>query len=426
MSVRRVQLAADGVRALAAELSPPPPDPQIAAQVAAIIADVRDRGDGALVEFVRRFDCETFTESQIRVGDKAIADAVARLDPTVRDAILVAAAQVRGLAQVARPADVVAHLEFGQHITVRQIPVASAGLYVPGGRAAYPSTVVMAVVPAQVAGVERIAIVTPTTSDGTAHEVILAAAGLLGIDEVYAVGGPGSIAALAFGTETIAPVSVIAGPGSAWVQEAKRQVYGTVGIDGIAGPSELVIVADVTANPDEVAADLLGQAEHGADSPAMLISADATVVDRVEEALSALRADGTVTLVTCPDLEVALDFAEMFAPEHLQLQIADAVRVAGRVRQAGAVFVGANGGTAFGDYVAGSNHILPTGGAARFASSVSPATFMRRMAVIDLPDAAVTALTPHLAAIADSEGFPNHRRSAQVRATRIAREGDSR
>lgn len=425
MSVRRVELAADGIRALAAELSPPPPDPQIAAQVAAIIADVRDRGDAALVEFVRRFDCPDFTDDLIRVPAAAIARAVETLDPALRDAILVAAAQVRALAQAARPSEVAADLEFGQHITVRQIPVASAGLYIPGGRAAYPSTVVMAAVPAQVAGVERIAIVTPTTTEGTAHEVILAASGLLGIDEVYAVGGPGSIAALAFGTASIAPVSVIAGPGSAWVQEAKRQVYGTVGIDGIAGPSELVIVADATANPDEIAADLLGQAEHGADSPAILVSADRAVVDRVAAALAALDADGTVTLVTCADRDVALEFAEAFAPEHLQLQIADATTVAGRVRQAGAVFVGANGGTAFGDYVAGSNHILPTGGAARFASSVSPATFMRRMAVIDLPDAAVTALTPHLAAIADSEGFPNHRRSAQVRATRIAREGDS-
>ena len=424
--MRRVALAADGIRALAAELSPPPPDPQIAAQVAAIIADVRERGDVALVEFVRRFDCPDFTVDLIQVPADAIARAVETLDPALRDAILVAAAQVRALAQAARPTDVVADLDFGQHITVRQIPVGSAGLYVPGGRAAYPSTVVMAAVPAQVAGVERIAIVTPTTAEGTAHEVILAAAGLLGIDEVYAVGGPGSVAALAFGTATIAPVSVIAGPGSAWVQEAKRQVYGTVGIDGIAGPSELVIVADATANPDEVAADLLGQAEHGADSPAILVSADGEVVDRVEAALTALDTEGRLTLITCDTLDIALEFAETFAPEHLQLQIADATAVAGRIRQAGAVFVGANGGTAFGDYVAGSNHILPTGGAARFASSVSPATFLRRMAVIDLPDAAVTALTPHLAAIADSEGFPNHRRSAQARATRIAREGDTR
>jgi histidinol dehydrogenase len=274
-----------------------------------------------------------------------------------------------------------------------------------------------------VAGVGRIAVVTPPTADGAAHTVILATAGLLGVDEVYAVGGPGAIAALAFGTQTIAPVSVIAGPGSAWVQEAKRQVFGTVGIDGIAGPSELVVVADGTADPVEVAADLLGQAEHGVDSPAILVSPDRALVGAVATALADGDAAGAVTLVDCDSLDAAVRFAEAFAPEHLQLQVEDAERLAGDVRQAGAVFVGANGATAFGDYVAGSNHILPTGGAARFASSVSAATFMRRMAVVQLSDAAVTALTPHLTALADAEGFPNHRRSAQVRAARIARGG---
>jgi histidinol dehydrogenase len=248
---------------------------------------------------------------------------------------------------------------------------------------------------------------------------------LLGIDEVYAVGGPASIAALAFGTATIAPVSVIAGPGSAWVQEAKRQVFGQVGIDGLAGPSELVVIADADANAGEVAADLLAQAEHGADSPAILVSTEATVVDAVAAELAAGEAAGIVTLVDCASLDVALAFAEAFAPEHLQLQVREARTIAGSIRHAGAVFVGANGGTAFGDYVAGSNHILPTGTAARFASAVSASTFTRRMSVVDLPDAAVSALTPYLASIADAEGFTNHRRSAEVRAARIARQGGS-
>ncbi len=423
MNVRRVTLEPDGAQRLAGALAPPPPDAAIAERVAEIIADVRAHGDDALVELTRRFDCAGFTHDQIRVPQDAIARAVADLDPALREAILVAAAQVRALAQATRPADVSAALPLGQQITVRQLPVVAAGVYVPGGRAAYPSSLIMAAVPAQVAGVGRIAVVTPPTTDGVAHGVILGTAGLLELDEVYAVGGPGSIAALAFGTQTIGAVSVIAGPGSAWVQEAKRQVFGSVGIDAIAGPSELVVVADGDADPVEIAADLLGQAEHGPDSPAILASPDRALVSAVAGVLAESETPGTVTLIDCPSMDSALRFAEAFAPEHLQLQVADAVRLADDVRQAGAVFVGANGGTAFGDYVAGSNHILPTGGAARFASGVSAATFMRRMSVVALPDAAVTRLTPYLAAIADAEGFANHRRSAEVRAARITCEG---
>lgn len=423
MKIRRVTLEPDGAQALAQALSPPPPAADIAERVAEIVADVRANGDDALVELTRRFDCPSFTHDQIRVPRSVIARAVTELAPALRDAILVAATQVRALAEATRPSDISAALPLGQQITVRQVPVAAAGLYVPGGRAAYPSSLIMAAVPAQVAGVGRIAVVTPPTADGPAHTVILATAGLLGVDEVYAVGGPAAIAALAFGTQTIAPVAVISGPGSAWVQEAKRQVFGAVGIDGIAGPSELVVVADGQADPLEVAADLLGQAEHGPDSPAILASPDRTLVNAVAAALADGDVGGAVTLIDCDSLDSALLFAEAFAPEHLQLQVVDAERLAAFVRQAGAVFVGANGATAFGDYVAGSNHILPTGGAARFASSVSAATFMRRMAVVRLPDGAVTTLTPHLAVLADAEGFPNHRRSAQVRAARIARGG---
>ena len=423
MKIRRVTLEPDGAQALAQALSPPPPAADIAERVAEIVADVRANGDDALVELTRRFDCPSFTHDQIRVPRSVIARAVTELAPALRDAILVAATQVRALAEATRPSDISAALPLGQQITVRQVPVAAAGLYVPGGRAAYPSSLIMAAVPAQVAGVGRIAVVTPPTADGPAHTVILATAGLLGVDEVYAVGGPAAIAALAFGTQTIAPVAVISGPGSAWVQEAKRQVFGAVGIDGIAGPSELVVVADGQADPLEVAADLLGQAEHGPDSPAILASPDRTLVNAVAAALADGDVGGAVTLIDCDNLDSALLFAEAFAPEHLQLQVVDAERLAAFVRQAGAVFVEANGATAFGDYVAGSNHILPTGGAARFASSVSAATFMRRMAVVRLPDGAVTTLTPHLAVLADAEGFPNHRRSAQVRAARIARGG---
>jgi histidinol dehydrogenase len=422
-AVERVTLGPGEADALARSLAPPPPDPEIADRVREILADVRERGDDALVDATRRFDCEDFTRERIRVAPADLAAAEAALGRPLREALLLAIAQVRALADATRPGDVSSVLPLGQRITVRAVAVASAGIYVPGGRAAYPSSLIMGAVPAQAAGVERIAIVTPPGPDGRAAPVVLATASLLGIDEVFAVGGPAAIGALAFGTATIGPVAVIAGPGSAWVQEAKRQVFGTVGIDGIAGPSEVVVVADGSIDPAALAQDLLAQAEHGPDSPAILVSPDARVLDAVGACLAREQADGAITLVHTASLEEAIEFAEAFAPEHLQLAVTDAERLAGAVRQAGAVFTGPNGGTAFGDYIAGSNHILPTGGAARFASAVGPATFMRRMSVVELPDQAVSALTPHLAEMAQAEGFPYHRRSAEVRAERITRQG---
>lgn len=422
-TVPRVTLRRDEVHELARRLSPPPPDPHIAERVTEIITDVRTRGDDALVDATRRFDCPDFTHEWLRVPQADLAAAAAALPSALREALETAIAQVRALAAATRPADVSATLPLGQRITVRALPVASAGIYVPGGRAAYPSSLIMGAVPAQVAGVERIAVVTPPGPDGRAAQVVLATACLLDVDEVYAVGGPVAIGALAHGTDTISPVDVIAGPGSAWVQEAKRQVFGTVGIDGIAGPSEVVIVADGSGDPAALADDLLAQAEHGPDSPAILVSADAAILDRVAAQLDRESAAGAITLVHAESLEAAVQFAEVFAPEHLELVVASATRLATSVRHAGAVFTGPNGGTAFGDYVAGSNHILPTGGAARFASAVGPATFMRRMSVVDLPDDALVALTPHLAEMAQAEGFPYHRRSAEVRADRIAQQG---
>ena len=420
---RRMALRRGEADALAGALSPPPPDPQIAERVKEILADVRARGDDALVDATRRFDCPGFTHDRIRVAPADLDAAAAALDAPLREALLTAIAQVRALAAATRPTDVSSTLPFGQRVTVRAVPVASAGIYVPGGRAAYPSSLIMGAVPAQEAGVERIAVVTPPGPDGRAAPVVLATASLLGIREVAAVGGPSAIGALAFGTDAIAPVAVVAGPGSAWVQEAKRQVFGTVGIDGIAGPSEVVILAEGAVDPAALAGDLLAQAEHGPDSPAILVSPDAAILDAVDTLLRREEVAGAVTLVHAESLEVAVDFVEAFAPEHLELAVAGAATLAASVRQAGAVFTGPNGGTAFGDYIAGSNHILPTGGAARFASAVGTSTFMRRMSVVDLPDGAVTALTPHLAEMAQAEGFPYHRRSAEVRADRIARQG---
>ena len=419
----RVTRRRDEVHELARRLSPPPPDPHIAERVKEILADVRARGDGALVDATRRFDCPDFTDDRLRVPQADLAAAAAALPAALSKALETAIAQVRALAAATRPADVSATLPLGQHILVRALPVASAGIYVPGGRAAYPSSLIMGVVPAQVAGVERIAVVTPPGADAQAAQVVLATACLLDVDEMYAVGGPVAIGALAYGTDTISPVDVIAGPGSAWVQEAKRQVFGTVGIDGIAGPSEVVIVAEGSVDPAALAGDLLAQAEHGPDSPAILVSPDGAILDGVAAELERESATGAITLIQAQSLETAVDFADVFAPEHLQLAGEGATRLVNSVRHAGAVFTGPNGGTAFGDYIAGSNHILPTGGAARFASAVGPATFMRRMSVVDLPDAAAVALTPHLAEMAQAEGFPYHRRSAEVRADRIAQQG---
>ncbi|HMM48829.1 MAG TPA: histidinol dehydrogenase [Miltoncostaeaceae bacterium] len=415
-AVRRVNLRAEGVQALVGSLRPPLDTAGVAESVAAVIEDVHSRGDDALVDATRRFDCAEFTHDRLRVSPARLQKSLDAISPELRAAIVAAAAQVRAVSEALLPDDRHVTLPFGQRVRVRSLPVDAAGCYVPGGRAAYPSSVIMTAVPAQVAGVERIAIVSPPGDDRRPNVAVLATAALLGIDEVYAVGGPGSIAALAYGTATIAPVAVIVGPGSPWVQEAKRQVVGRVGIDGVAGPSEVMIIADDSADPRALALDLLAQAEHGADSPAVLASADPEVIASIAEALDALPAPtGPITLVDCASRPLAVELAEAFAPEHLEIATRDAETLALTIRRAGAVFTGPNCATAFGDYVAGSNHVLPTGGAARHASALGPATFLRRMSVVEMTDDAVEALTPHLSALANAEGFPLHAQSAEAR-----------
>jgi histidinol dehydrogenase len=401
-----------------ASLRLPPPEEDIAALVTATLRDVAARGDAALVEQIRRFDCADFSAEGLRVDEAGLQRAADGLAPELCDAITTAAAQVRTVASQLVPADTDVRLDAGQHVRVRTVPVASAGCYVPGGRAAYPSSLIMAAVPAQVAGVDRVVVASPPGPDGRPAAVVLACVHLLGISEVYAVGGAGAIAALAYGTQTVPPVSVITGPGNAWVAEAKRQVSGTVGIDSIAGPSEVVVIADDSVHALFVALDLLAQREHGADSPAILATHLPEVAEAVERALlqHGAAADG-ICLVECASLELAVAFAEAFAPEHLQLNVRDAGALADTIRSAGAVFIGRNGGTAFGDYVAGSNHVLPTGGSARFASALGPSVYLRRMAVVDMTQDAVDTLTPHLSALAIAEGFTFHRRSAEARTT---------
>ncbi len=417
MSLRRITMAPGGAVDLAPSFRSGAADGP-AEDVSATLADVRDRGDAAVLAAIRRFDAPEFAGSSSVVDAEVVRAAADDLAPGLREAILFSAEQVRRVAEASRPGDSEVRLPSGQLVRVRAIPVGAAGVYAPGGRAAYPSSLIMGVVPAQVAGVERIVVASPPGEDGLPHRVVLAAAGLLGVDQVIAAGGAAAIAAMAYGTETVDPVDVITGPGNPWVQEAKRQVFGLVGIDSVAGPSELLVLADDAADPAALAADLLAQAEHGPDSPAILAAWDPSVADAVETALGdADTPVGSVTIVDCASVDDAIALAEAFAPEHLQIALADADLVAARIRRAGCVFLGPLGGTAFGDYVAGSNHILPTGGAARHASAVGPATYMRRMSLVDIPQDAVDALTPHLAALADAEGFPQHRRSAEIRSS---------
>jgi histidinol dehydrogenase len=305
-------------------------------------------------------------------------------------------------------------------VEVAEIPVRRAAAYVPGGRAPYPSTVVMCAVTARAAGVEELALCSPPGPEGRVHPAILAAAALCGVAEVYAMGGAQAIAALALGSESVPRVDVIVGPGNSYVQEAKRQLAGVVGIDGVAGPSELVVVASEGADPELVALDLLAQAEHGLDSLVVAVSPEGRLLDEIDARLADRYGDGgnsaDAALVQAVDVPSALALAEQIAPEHLQLVGAEAEALAGAVRFAGCLFVGRDAGTAFGDYVAGSNHVLPTGGAARFASALGVATFRRRMSRVSLPPGAAARLAPAGAALARAEGFAAHAESMERRA----------
>jgi histidinol dehydrogenase len=334
----------------------------------------------------------------------------------VRAGLEVAIENVRAVAQAGRVEERAVILPEGHSVTLREVPVRRAAIYVPGGRAPYPSTVVMGVVTARVAGVDEVVVCAPG-----AHPLILAACAMCGADEVYAMGGAHAVAALAYGTETIPRVDVIAGPGNLYVQEAKRLVSGDVGIDGFAGPSDVLVLASASADPRLAAIDLAAQAEHGEGTIVCAVSDDAELLDAVGAELGRLDAgspagpaDAAAALVDAPDLEAALAFAEAFAPEHLELVGEVAEALAPRVRSAGCVFVGREGATAFGDYVAGSNHTLPTGGAARFASGLNPGHFRRRVSEVRIGRAA-GALARAGAPIARAEGFERHAASMEVR-----------
>ena len=390
----------------------------------AILAAVRESGDAALRELTARFDGADVPPERLRVTSEEIEAASRALDPGLRAALDAAIANVGAVARAQLREDIAVELAAGQRVEIPELPVRRAGAYVPGGRAPYSSTVVMCAVTAREAGVEELAVCAPPGADGEAHPVILAACGLCGVDEVYRMGGAQAVAALAHGTETVPSVDVIVGPGSAYVQEAKRQVFGQVGLDAIAGPSELVVVASESADPELAALDLLAQAEHGAGSLVACVSDAPALLAEVERVLGVLgpaeaggpSAAPPIALVSAPDPDAAVRIADRIAPEHLELMGKAVEALAGEVRTAGALFVGPEAATAFGDYVAGSNHVLPTGGAARHTSALSVATFRRRMARIRLPAGAAADLAPAGAKLARSEGFPVHAKSMERRA----------
>ena len=386
------------------------PQPELQAAVRGILDEVRADGDAAVIRFTERFDHAELGPEELRVDPRELEGSVGVLERDVLNGLRTAIANVRAVAEAQLRDPVAVELPEGQRVQVAELPVRRAGVYVPGGRAPYPSTVVMAAVTARVAGVEQVAVCAPPGPGGRAHPAILAACVLCGVSEVYRMGGAQAIAALAFGTESVPAVDVIVGPGNPWVTEAKRQVVGQVGIDGLAGPSELAVLATAGADPELIVLDLLAQAEHGPDSPTWLLSPEPALIQAV-----ASRVPG-VEAIEVESALAGLRAVEEIAPEHLQLMGDEAEALADRVTRAGCVFVGAGAGTAFGDYVAGSNHVLPTGGAARFGSALSPATFRRRMARVSLPGQAPARLAPAGAALARAEGFPLHAESMERRA----------
>ena len=379
---------------------------------------VREGGDRAVLELTARFDATERPPERLQVDPEAASAALEALDPDLRVALDTAAANIRAVAEAQLdegPKEV--ELPQGQLVEVREVPVRAAGIYAPGGRAAYPSTVLMCCIPAKAAGVERVALASPPGPDGRLPAAVLAAAALCAVDEIYAMGGAQAVFALADGTESVAPVDVIAGPGNRWVQEAKRAAFGTVGIDSLAGPSELMVIAGHDTTPEWAALDLCAQAEHGSDGLLVLTAVEEAVLDAICAAERLGSYDAPLAVVQVDDLGDAVALANALAPEHLQLMSEDATALAGHVRTAGCVMLGQKTATAFADYVAGSNHVLPTGGAGRFSGPLGPATFRRRIANVSLPGRAVEALAPQVDVLARAEGLPVHGESATARSS---------
>lgn len=413
------------LRALASAASTD--DPALREAVADIVRDVAARGDAALVEYTARFDgFDPGSAAGLRIGVEALEEAAASIDPALLASLKRAAENVRRFHERQREHGFVDWLPDGSLLGQRVTPLRRVGIYVPGGRAAYPSSVLMNAIPASVAGVDEIAMVSPTPG-GETSPVVLAAAHVAGVTEVLRIGGAQAVAALAHGTETIGRVDKIVGPGNKWVAEAKRQVFGLVDIDMIAGPSEILVIADETADPVHVAADLIGQAEHDPDAIAWLVTTSEALAGRVpaevdrllernprrDVAREALETSGAIVVV--PDLAAAAAAADLRAPEHLELLVAEPLALAGRIRNAGAIFLGPWSPEPMGDYFAGPNHVLPTGGTARFASPLGVYDFVKRTSLIGYSPERLRAHADDVVRLAEAEGLHGHAEAVRVR-----------
>ena len=394
--------------------------------VAGIIADIRTRGDAALIDLTAKFDRMQLTPEQLRFSPNEIDALVAQVPEHERAALELAAERIRAYHARQMPADESWIDDQGAMLGWRWTPVSAAGLYVPGGIASYPSSVLMNAIPARVAGVQRLAITVPTP-DGQTNPLVLLAARLAGVDEIYRIGGAQAIAALAYGTETIVPVDKITGPGNAFVAAAKRRVFGKVGIDMIAGPSEILVIADAQANPDWIALDMLSQAEHDESAQAILITDDTALAKAVSDAIdghlkvlerrdiagASWRDFGAI--ITVPDLDRAADLSNRVAPEHLELCVSDADALAEKITHAGAIFLGHWTPEAIGDYVGGPNHVLPTARSARFSSGLSVMDFLKRTTLARMTPEALKAIGPAAQTLANSESLEAHGLSVRAR-----------
>ena len=401
-------------------------DEDVSADVRAIINDVRANGDVAVARLTQKFDGHNLDQTGWRVLQAEIDAAVEQMEASLRVSLELAALRIRDYHEGQVPDNKDYIDDAGVRIGARWNAVERAGIYIPGGRAAYPSSVLMNAIPAKVAGVDKIIMVTPTPN-GEVNPLVLAAAQLAGVDEIWRIGGAQAIAALAYGTNNITAVDVITGPGNAWVAEAKRQVYGVVGIDMVAGPSEIVVVADSKNNPDWIAADLLSQAEHDPTSQSILFTDDADFADQVETAVDAqlkqLATTKTATaswndngaVIVVDRLENAVPLIDRLAAEHLELAVDDPQALFNKIRHAGSVFLGRHTPEAVGDYVAGPNHVLPTGRRARFSSGLSVTDFMKRTTFLECDEASLSRIGPAAVALAEAEGLPAHAESIKKR-----------
>ena len=435
--IRRLDTATLGAPGVARMLDRPPAavDADIHRRVEEIVSGVRDKGDAALLEFTERFDRVALTPGELAVTAGEMEAAEGAVGAATMRALRYAADRIERFHRESAPRSWRMTDALGSRLGQEVRPLDRVAVYVPGGRAAYPSTVLMTVIPARVAGVKEIVLVSPPSPDKSLNPAVLAAARVAGVTEAYRIGGAQAVAALAYGTETIRRVDKIVGPGNIYVALAKSRVFGDVGIDMIAGPSEVMVVADVSADPEWVAADLLAQAEHDPMARAVLLAPSRALIDAVaaaaerqlaalprrEIAEAALRAHGALVLTR--SLEEAVEVANLLAPEHLELQVADPDALLARVRNAGAVFLGRYTPEVVGDYVAGPNHVLPTGGTARFASALGTEDFVKRLSVIQYAPAGLRDAGPHVAELARVEGLDGHGAAAAIR---IESTGDHR